>query len=87
MARSLVVAIVVKQCASDREVVLDALRALFTICGGDQTVLLLIKAIQAEPRVIAVTNKGHMSAVELLCKAAERKDWKKFKSAARQLAK
>lgn len=87
VTHALLVALVVKQCASERDAVLEILRVVFIIYGKAQSVSLLVKALQVEPRVIPVSHKGSLRAVESLAGAAEKNDWKKFKSAARQLAK
>lgn len=87
ITRTLLVACVVKPCSAERETALQALLALFGLLGGAKTVSLLSRALHVEPRVIAVTNKAPLKAFDSLALAAEKGDWKKFKSASRQLTK
>ena len=86
VTRTLLVAMAVKACAADRELALKALRAQFRLFGSVGTMAMLYEALHAEPKVIAVSNKA-LKVFEDLATAAERDDWKKFKSVARQLAK
>jgi hypothetical protein len=85
VARAVLIGLVSRECSNERDCAFEVLQNIFQQSGAKHAMALLEAALNLEPRVLPVGNKGVHKAFEALGKAADRGDWKKFRSSARQL--